>query len=387
MKIDRRLFAGLALGTLGSAIAPENLGAVEQRVASFSTDALPKPAFLWGTATSAYQTEGGNVNTDLWLLEHVNSGLFKEKSGDACDHYHRYATDISLLASLGFNSYRFSIEWARVEPEEGEFSLAQLEHYRRMAETCRISGLAPMITLHHFSSPLWFSRSGGWEQPNASALFARYCGKVAERLGYLVTSACTINEINVPAIILRRNYFSEKARSQFQSAISSSIQSANFSTFLTGDPQILRKTLIEAHKHGCNAFKAVCPNVPLGMNLAIMDDQSVDDGEAKLQEYQDLCYNSYLEVAGADDFVAIQTYTRNLVGPDGEREPGANARKLRRDGSSIRSPSSIRSATLHNVAKSRSLSLRMELLQTVTKNGSSIFAQRSTGCSVVLEME
>ena len=92
--------------------------------------------FLWGASTAAHQVEGNNVNSDLWLLEHLPHTIFKEPSGDACDHYHRYAEDISLLARLGFNAYRFSVEWARIEPEDGEFSRASLEHYRRMLAAC-----------------------------------------------------------------------------------------------------------------------------------------------------------------------------------------------------------------------------------------------------------
>src|SRR6266568_4502724 len=88
--------------------------------------------FLWGCATAAHQVEGNNTNSDFWTMEHLPHGMFKEPSGDACDHYHLYAQDIAMLAVLGFNTYRFSIEWARIEPEEGAFSNAELDHYRRM---------------------------------------------------------------------------------------------------------------------------------------------------------------------------------------------------------------------------------------------------------------
>src|SRR5262249_24473616 len=98
------------------------------------------PDFLWGTASAAHQVEGGNVNSDSWLLEHIPGGPFVEPSGNACDHYHRYPEDIALIASLGFTAYRFSIEWARIEPEEGEFSYAALEHYRRMLAKCHEYG-------------------------------------------------------------------------------------------------------------------------------------------------------------------------------------------------------------------------------------------------------
>jgi beta-glucosidase len=121
--------------------------------------------FLWGAATAAHQVEGGNTNCDSWLLEHVNGTIYSEPSGDACDHYHRYRSDIALLASLGFNAYRFSIEWARIEPEYGEFSLSQLDHYRRMLAVCHEHGIKPIVTFHHFTSPRWVAARGGWESP------------------------------------------------------------------------------------------------------------------------------------------------------------------------------------------------------------------------------
>jgi beta-glucosidase len=92
--------------------------------------------------------------------------MFSEPSGDAVDHYHRYREDIALIAALGFTSYRFSIEWARIEPEEGLFSQAELDHYRRMLEACHEHGLTPVVTFHHFtsragSSPLAAGRAPG----------------------------------------------------------------------------------------------------------------------------------------------------------------------------------------------------------------------------------
>jgi beta-glucosidase len=95
-----------------------------------ATHTFPEP-FLWGAATAGHQVEGGNVNSDIWKMEWADQSVFAEPSGDACDHYHRYADDIGALAALGFNAYRFSVEWSRVEPEAGYFSRAELDHYRR----------------------------------------------------------------------------------------------------------------------------------------------------------------------------------------------------------------------------------------------------------------
>ena len=134
------------------------------------------PTFLWGTATAAHQVEGGNVYNDNWVLERVPGTPYSEASGDACDHYHRYRQDIALLAELGFTLYRFSLEWSRIEPEEGEFSLAELDHYRRMLTTCHEHGITPMVTFHHFTSPRWLAASGGWEAQDTPEKFARFCG-------------------------------------------------------------------------------------------------------------------------------------------------------------------------------------------------------------------
>jgi len=108
------------------------------------------------------------------MLEHLPKSIFKEPSDDACDHYHLYPQDIEMLASLGFNTYRFSLEWTRIEPEEGSFSRAQLEHYRRMLAACRQHNLTPMLTYSHLSLPRWFAMQGGWEQKAAADRFARF---------------------------------------------------------------------------------------------------------------------------------------------------------------------------------------------------------------------
>ena len=89
---------------------------------------FPK-GFLWGASTAGHQVEGGNVNADMWPMEWATNSTFDEPSGDACDHYHRYPEDIAILAELGLNAYRFSVEWSRVEPEPGFYSRAALDHY------------------------------------------------------------------------------------------------------------------------------------------------------------------------------------------------------------------------------------------------------------------
>ena len=106
--------------------------------ASPSGGKRPAPkGFLWGTAISAYQSEGNNTNTDAWLLENLTPTLYKDRSGDSIDSYHRYAEDIALNARLGFNTYRFGIEWARIEPSEGIFLQRRARPLRTGAEDLR----------------------------------------------------------------------------------------------------------------------------------------------------------------------------------------------------------------------------------------------------------
>src|SRR3954464_113838 len=115
------------------------------------SDELTFPAgFLWGSATAAHQVEGDNTNSDWWEWEHRPGTPVREPSGRACAHYSRFPDDIALLAGAGLNTYRFSVEWARVEPAEGEFDAVQLDHYRSMTEAVRDAGVTPMVTLHHF---------------------------------------------------------------------------------------------------------------------------------------------------------------------------------------------------------------------------------------------
>ena len=155
--------------------------------------------FVWGTATAAHQVEGGNWNNDWWAWEHTPGSGCAEPSGDACDHWHRWPQDLRMLAELGFGSYRFSLEWSRIEPEEGEFSRAALDHYLAMCAGCRELGLEPVVTFHHFTTPRWVAAAGGWADPATAERFARFCARAAAPLGDAMARACTLNEPNVVA--------------------------------------------------------------------------------------------------------------------------------------------------------------------------------------------
>lgn len=152
---------------------------------------FPK-GFLWGAATSAYQVEGNNVNSDWWAWEKA-AGL-KEPSGRACRHYELYRQDFDLAKSLNHNAHRLSLEWSRIEPEEGKFSSRELGHYQDVILSLKERNLEPIITLHHFSNPLWFARLGGWQNRKASNYFLRFVEQVVNRFANQVRYWVTINE-------------------------------------------------------------------------------------------------------------------------------------------------------------------------------------------------
>src|SRR5438067_2283214 len=150
--------------------------------------------FLFGAAVGAHQVEGGNTNSDWWWWEHLEGTPCREPSGDACDFYHRYSDDISLLASLGFNSLRFGLEWARIEPAPKEFSAAALNQYRSVGAACREHGITPIVNFHHYTLPKWVFDLGGFSSERFPALFERFCDRAARALAGMMGYACTINE-------------------------------------------------------------------------------------------------------------------------------------------------------------------------------------------------
>lgn len=167
-------------------------------------DEFPKD-FFWGAATSSHQVEGGNHNdwTEWevenakiknqnaklrnfpdYILQRYPNPLQEENyiSGRVCDHYNRYEEDFDIAKSLGHNAHRFSIEWSRVEPEEGKFDEKEIEHYRQVITALRERGMEPFVTLWHWTNPLWFTRNGGWKQEHVSEFFERYVEKVVSSL-------------------------------------------------------------------------------------------------------------------------------------------------------------------------------------------------------------
>ncbi|GCE10309.1 glycoside hydrolase family 1 protein [Tengunoibacter tsumagoiensis] len=277
--------------------------------------------FLWGTATAAHQVEGGNYYNDNWVIEHIPGTPYADVSGDACDHYHRYRDDIRLLADLGFTMYRFSLEWARIEPEEGEFSFAELEHYRRVLLACHEHGITPLVTFHHFTSPRWLAAAGGWESAETPAKFARYCGRAMAHLGDLIPVACTMNEVNIGPLvsaIINPPLRAERQLAWYQAAARQvGSDATTFTPFLYADDERGREVILEAHRQATQAIKAVAPGCKVGLTLAMQDIQAGPGGEEMAARMRHQLIDVYLEAVHSDDFIGVQTYSRQRFGPDG----------------------------------------------------------------------
>jgi beta-glucosidase len=307
MNLTRRQFTSACALSAAAYSAPSGAAA---DAASF-----PKN-FLWGAATAAHQVEGNNINSDLWVLEHLKPTIFQEPSGDACDHYHRYADDIRMLARLGLNTYRFSIEWARIEPERDFFSRAELEHYRRMLAACHENNVMPMVTFYHFSSPRWFAGLGAWQSPASVDLFTRYCERASKHLGDLISFAATFNEPNVPMLLKWMPFdLGGSASAGMLEQAARAIGAEKFGSFFLGDPGQVRDNMIAAHHKALAALKSASGKFPIGVTLAMSDDQAAGENSGRDRKREEV-YGAWLRAAAKSDFVGVQTYTRARVGPD-----------------------------------------------------------------------
>lgn len=298
--------------------------------------------FLLGAATAAHQVEGNNIHSDFWAMEQLPHTMYKEKSLDAVDHYRRYREDLKLLADAGLNSYRFSIEWARIEPAQGEWIQAEIDHYRDVLKTCRELGITPIVTMHHFSSPKWLIEKGGWENPETVQWFARYCEKVVSDLGDLMGYVCTINEANMGLQISKIMQDSRRhAVSDVQVGINDrqsnmraymkeageafGVDPGNLHAFLSPRTAIGDGIIIRAHERARDVMKEKCPHLKVGISLSLHDFQALPGGEANARLEWVEEFTHYLPYIHRDDFIGVQNYSRKLIGPEGTVQPDADA--------------------------------------------------------------
>jgi beta-glucosidase len=275
-----------------------------------TASSTPFPAgFLWGAATAAHQTEGNNLNTDSWAAENAVPPRFPERSGDACDSYHRWSEDLDLVAELGLGAYRFSIEWARIEPAPGHFSNAELDHYRRIVQGCLERGITPVVTLHHFSSPLWFRQEGAWTGRNAAERFSRYTESVLPVLDG-VEWVCTINEPNMVSMAEAR------------------MSSAPPSPLVAGAPALSDTAfegLVAAHLASREVLAGVS-GLRSGWTIANQNVTAVDGAEEAAARVRASIDDRFIQAARDNDFIGVQAYSRMLIGPEGLRAPEGTRR-------------------------------------------------------------
>jgi len=303
--------------------------------------------FLIGAATAAHQVEGNNLHSDYWAQEHMPHTSFAEPSGLACDHYNRYEEDIKLLSDAGLNAYRFSVEWARIEPEEGKFDEAEVEHYRKVIACCKAHGVEPIVTLHHFTSPVWLIRKGGWEAESTVEDFRRYAAYVTEQLGSELKYICTINEANMglqlAAISKRfmlmmqqaaqaRDAKKEEGKVQVGMNFEKMMENRKFAAmentqvFGTPQPQIFVSSrtpegdalVFRAHQAAKEAIKALYPSIRVGITLSMHDLQALPGGESFAEAAWEEEFRHYLPYIRDDDFLGVQNYTRTQYGPQGQ---------------------------------------------------------------------
>ncbi|WP_087485796.1 glycoside hydrolase family 1 protein [Brachybacterium massiliense] len=263
------------------------------------TRAFPD-GFLWGAATAAHQVEGNNINSNWWRLETVAADHGVQPSGDALDSYHRYAEDMQLAADAGLGMYRFSIEWARVEPRPGQYSRAVLAHYRRMIDTALDLGLTPMVTLHHFTHPLWFDDLGAWLSEGAVDRFVDYVRQVCTILDG-IEWVCTLNEPNVLAVNEGQTRRIAKGLDYQFGAL----------------PDVeIGEVLIAAH-HAAAPVVRELTGAKVGWTIANQAYTPTPGAEQKYAEIQHVWENMYLEAARGDDFVGVQSYTSQSIDENG----------------------------------------------------------------------
>ncbi len=273
--------------------------------------------FLWGTATAAHQVEGQNTNNTWYAWE--QAGHTAASCGLACDWWGgRWREDLDRAAEGGQNAHRFSVEWSRIQPEAERWDEAALEHYRRMLQGMYERGLTPLVTLHHFTDPLWLAEQGGWENEAAVKHFVRFAEKVVGALKEYVTLWCTFNEPNVYATMgYVMGAFPPGRKSDFNAA------------------QRVMVNMVRAHAAAYEAIHRLHPVARVGMVLNYRGFLPARRGmpfDAWVARLQSRLYNDLIpstlrdgvfrglgrrmrlpEARGKQDYLGINYYTREQV--------------------------------------------------------------------------
>jgi beta-glucosidase len=325
----REVLRGSAAALIAIGAASACLGSGRTAYAAATARKSFPKGFIWGAATAGHQVEGNDTNSDSWFLEQLQPTLFAESVGDANNSLELWQVDLDLVRSLKLNAYRFSLEWSRIEPEPGQFSIAMLDHYLRIIDACRTRGLQPLVTFNHFTAPRWFSARGGWTNPESPALFERFCEHAARHLAGPIGHATTLNEPNLlrllawlnlpPAMVERQRVMLDGAARALGVVKFTAANAANLD-----DLDAIQKNLLDGHRRGRQAIKAARPDLPVGVSLAVIDDQAVGE-RSRRDEKRAQVYGAWLEAVRGDDFVGVQNYERSRIDEHGALPPPEGA--------------------------------------------------------------
>jgi beta-glucosidase len=212
--------------------------------------------FLWGASTSAYQVEGGIINDwSEWEMSDKRLNFLRKKglnykdfvAGKACGSYSCYVEDADLLKHLNCNSYRLGLEWSRLEPVEGEFSAEAVQHYRHVLAALKYNGIKTVVTIWHWTNPMWLVAEGGWANKKVIKYYERYARFVAEELGDLVDYWVTLNE---PTVHISNGFIKGEFPPNKRNPLKA------MQVFFN---------LIKAHKAGYQAIHGVIPNAQVSI--------------------------------------------------------------------------------------------------------------------------
>lgn len=249
------------------------------------------PNFLWGSATSAYQVEGGNKNSDWELLA---GKLGVPKAGRACDHYRRFEEDFDIAQSLNQNAHRFSIEWARIEPEKGEFDGREIEHYRQVLKALKKRGIEPLVTLHHFTNPQWVAQRGGWENSDTVSYFGSYVRFVVTQLSDLCDFWVTINE---PFVYLSEGYLRATWPPRRRDPLAA---------FKVG------RNMLKAHRQAYQIIHEIQPEAKVGVAYSLAYQRAPFNPKVNLEA---LWERWFIARAKAQDFIGVNYYRSVTLKP------------------------------------------------------------------------
>ncbi len=277
------------------------------------------PDFLWGTATASYQVEGNNTNSDWWVWEQGQGHILQDhRSGLACNWWENAEADLDLAAEMGTNAHRLSLEWSRIEPEPSKFDNDALDRYRQILQAMIDRGIEPMVTLHHFSNPLWLVEKGDFSSDIVVEYFQRYTARVVDSLGDLIPKWITINE---PLVYFYSRYLAKE------------FPQPNQSGFWAGAHAV--KQMLACHTAAYHTIKDKYPQAAVGVakNIPIFDARPAGNKLDKwwARRVSSLFNNAWLDavedgrlrwpfgrgkmknLAGSYDFIGINYYTRFYV--------------------------------------------------------------------------